>query len=213
MERGREKSRPHLTMETQLIESTLLYCPKGDGLDHLKIDLAQIYTLESRKIEAATVNKTKAPELMNAMERGYSELSQIIPHVEYELSVAQDMANQRAAIVNLDEAPRILKEKGLVTARNLAGSADMREAVLHQDQEYLKLKDRVEQIKAIAEFLKGKRKGFEMIFSQVKKIYDSLSQYGQLNRGHNLAGSINDEEVSAEDNISSVSNNIGSPRY
>ena len=199
-------------MENQLIESSALNCPLGDGRDYLYINMTEIYTIEARKIEVACVTKTKAPELMQIFERGYSEVSRILPRVAYELSVAEDERNKRAAVVHLDEAPRILKEKGLANSRNPAGSADLREAVLNQDQEYLRLKDRVEQIKAVYEFLKLRLKGFEMAFSSVKKIYDSLSQYGQLNKAQNYSGGIPDNEISAEDNMSSVPG-FGTPRY
>lgn len=181
-------------------ELTKLECPNGNGIGVLSIDLSNIYYLEARKSEVAMVNKFKAPELMQAFEEGYSLCAKMLPRIAYELSVAKQEVDKREAVVNLDEAPRILKEKGLVTDRNPAGAADMREAVLNADEEYIKLKDRAEFIRAIFKTIEGKQKGFEMSFSAVKKVYDSLSQYGQLQGG-------------ADTSIEVGSTNVGKPRY
>jgi hypothetical protein len=187
-------------MNDMSITTTTLFCPNGKGDTQLPINIVNICNLEARKHEVAMVNKIKAPELMQCFEEGFSECAKVLPRIAYELSVAKNEVSKREAVVNLDEAPRILREKGLTTGHSPAGGADMRDAVLKADKEYIDLQDRVEQIKAIYEFIRGKQKGFEMSFSAVKKVYDSLSQYGALQGG-------------ADTSIEVGGTNVGKPRY
>lgn len=153
----------------------------------LELDLSEINLLESRKIEVASVTKSKAAELMSAMERGYSQIASVlIPQVQWELTQAESVADQRKAVVMLDDAPRILREKGLVTAKNPSGSADQRENILALDKEYQGLRNTVEMLDAVYELLKGKMRGFEMSYQAVKKVYDSLNTYGASTRLDNV---------------------------
>lgn len=159
--------------------------PNGDSTSIINLDMVEVRTLEARKDEVATINKLKAPELMRAMEKGYSIVATtLLPRISYELSVAEQCADERKAVVMLDMAPQILKDKGLLSARNPSGSIDQRENVLAMDTEYKSRRDTVEKLKAVQELLKGKMRGFEMSYGAIKKVYDSLSTYGALEKSH-----------------------------
>lgn len=118
------------------VSTSLLKVPIVGG-KILTLDLKEVRELEARKIEIGGVNKLKAPELMQAMERGYSLVAQtMLPAVAYQLAKAEEAADERKAVVMLDIVPELLAKKGLTTARNPSGSADQRENVLALDIEY-----------------------------------------------------------------------------
>lgn len=195
--------------------SDILRLPKGSSEGGLfSLELTEVHKLEARKVETACVTKSKAPELMHAMEQGYSIVStKLLPVVAYELSQARQAADERKAVVMLDEAPRILQEKGLATSRNPSGSEGQRESVLAMDEEYKLLQDKVEMLKATFELLKGKLRGFEMSFSTVKKVFDSLNQYGSMPRGGSIGLQELPDGAEAGDQVDSAGRLIGTPRY
>lgn len=154
----------------------LLKCPAGTpGTPDRAIEMAEIYRLEARKQEIATVNKHNAPELMQSFIDGFGHAARAAVQLEWELNQANKYAEERKAIVYLEVAPAYLQEKGLVRAANPSGSEDQRKAVLARDKEYMALQDRVAMIEATNEYLRLKMKGFEMAYQAVKKVYDSLS--------------------------------------
>jgi hypothetical protein len=167
------------------VSGDLLHLPNAaTGEGSFVLDLSEVHRLEARKVEVASVTKFKAPELMQQMERGYYVVStKLMPLVAFQLSQAEQALDARKAVVMLDEAPRILREKGLVTSRNPSGSADQRESVLALDKEYAQLKNTAEMIKAVYELLKGKRHGFEMSFRAIQKSFDSLNQFTRGSQG------------------------------
>lgn len=192
------------------VSTSLLKVPIVGG-KILTLDLKEVRELEARKIEIGGVNKLKAPELMQAMERGYSLVAQtMLPAVAYQLAKAEEAADERKAVVMLDIVPELLAKKGLTTARNPSGSADQRENVLALDIEYKDLKNTVDMLQAVKELLKGKMKGFEMAYGAVKKVYDSLSTYGVLGNSSpaDLSSGISDDLESGD-----TDEMIGTPRY
>lgn len=151
--------------------SKLLVCPSGDpNRTSLKFEMAEVLQVEARINEVAYVTPEKAPELLSTFNRTFLDLTRKISLVELERQKAVREANKRKSVVILDEAPRILREKNLTKDSNPAGSADLREAVLNNDDPYLNLLERVDQISAIHELLRGKLKAIEMAYTSVKKI-------------------------------------------
>jgi hypothetical protein len=198
-------------MSFQADQNTLTV-PRGTpGAGLMALDLAEVRQLEARKEEVSSISKAKAPELMRAMEKGYSLLStQLIPMIGFELAQAEQAADERKAVVMLDEAPRILQEKGLAKPNNPGGTADQRENILALDKEYKALRNTVEMLKAVEALLKGKARGFEMSYQSVKKVYDNLDGFGAVRNFHTPvpdAADVGDEITSAGQL------KLGSPRY
>lgn len=163
---------------------TELIIPAGNPeLPDRHIDMVNLYQLESRKQEVATVNKMYAPELMRAFEQGYGLASRAMVGVRLEIDRAKEALNKRKAVVMLDIAPTVLREKGLTTKASPAGAVELREAVLSSDEIYLDLLDRFNRLEAAYELLKIKAKGFEMSFQSVRKVYDDLSKVNILLNG------------------------------
>lgn len=156
------------------IDQHFLTVPSGDpNKDPQKYDIEKMWKLEARRPEISTVTKVNAPELMQAFTDGYGITSRICAKLEGELEQAESAMEARKATVYLDEAPKILKQKGVVRDSNPSGSEEQRKAVLALDKEYKNLKDRYDQIKAAKALMNTYSKTFEMAFQSVKKIYDT----------------------------------------
>lgn len=192
----------------QIELGTLLRVPRGTAnTTPLEFDLKNVFGLEKRKDEARYVNSGTAPELMAVFNDGYCEVKKMMNLVNYEYILAKNAADKRKAIVALDVAPQILKDKGLIRTGAPAGSEDLRKAVLDLDNEHSALMEKVAALEAAYEYLAIKAKGFEMAYHAVKKTYDSVRS-GLGDSSHAL--SINTSEI---DHLNIESGIIGKPRY
>lgn len=135
----------------------------------------KIWSLEVRKDEMSTVTKFKAPELMRAMEDGFSTLAPKSALIAKELSRAENAIKHRRAVVLLEVVPEYEKNKG---GRM---SADQREALVVTDPEYMRILDIKDQLESLNKLLRDKMDGFRMAFSAIKKIYDSLMTHDGTN--------------------------------
>ncbi len=194
------------------IKESRLTVPAGTpGAQPIQIDITEIVSLEARKNEVANVTKAKAPELMSAMERGYSAAARLLTNITWEVKKAEDAVEKRKSIVTLEVAPQYLQSRGLVTTRSPGGSEDQRTAVLATDTEYMSLRENVDRLKAVQEYLRVKVKGFEMAFSAIKKVYDTLNAYGMVEGAdRKFPGSSND---AVQPGTTPSSTAIGKPRY
>lgn len=164
-----------------------LVVPSEEGKQPLLLPLTAIYETEHRIGEVATVNAHKAPELLAAFNIAYLNVKDYIVRLHLCLADAEKSSNTRKSIVILDIVPGVLKAKGISNARSPGGSEDQREAVLAQDVEYLKCQDRINMIKAIIELLEGKKQGFEMAYTSVKKILGGETNWADMNKNRNLS--------------------------
>ncbi len=149
-------------------------------------------------MEISAVTPAKAPELLATFNVAYMDLSKMVTLLDTEVVWAKRTADKIKSVVILDRAPVILMQKGLVNAKNPAGSADLRDAVLLADEEYLKATDTLNTIETFRELLKGKLKGIEMAYTSVKKIlgetnahnYGSGARLPAGNEGNAQAGHV-----------------------
>jgi hypothetical protein len=172
-----------------LDNKTVLKVPPANiGQLELEFDMRPIYELEARQREIANVSKVTAPELMQAFIDGYGHASRYAGKLELELKRTESLMEERKAIVYLDEAPRILREKRVVRESNPGGSEDQRKAVLALDVNYMALRDNHDHIEAAVELMRTKMKLFEMSYQSVKKVYDSLSGSNALDGAGSRSG-------------------------
>lgn len=156
----------------------ILTIPRGlPGLSPLQLDLGEIIQIETRIQEIAMITPVKAPELMAVFNHAYAELVKMVASVEFELELAKKHANEVKAVVLLDKAPAILKEKGLTTGKSPGGSEDFRQAVLDCDSDWQRAQEKIIQLKCILTLLEGKQKSIDMAYTAVKKVYGDSSQY------------------------------------
>lgn len=133
----------------------------------LTLDLVRIKQAEARAIEVASVTPTKAPELLATFNQAYLDASNAFSRLRYERDCAEAKVNQIKAEILLDKIPGILKAKGV------SSSADVRQAIIELDAGYQEALDNLSQLEAMVEFVKGKMKFLENAFTSVKKIMDT----------------------------------------
>lgn len=166
-----------------LITGTEIVCPQGrPGESPLVIDLKAILQAEKRQEEVATVNSTKAPELLKTLNRSWLDLSETLSRLFLEKGKAAKALEKRRAELVLNVVPETLKEK------KLSSNDANREAVIQLDQEHERLEDTLMQIQAVVKYLEGKLHSFENAFSSVKKILGNDQPYMRGLPNGNLSG-------------------------
>lgn len=167
--------------------NTNLSIPNGDGVGNpIELSMGSIRRAIERLEEVAIINDHKAPELISCFIKAYADLTDHISRVSSEVVKAKNAVAKRTAIVTLDESPRILREKGLISGRSPAGSEDQRRAVLEVDEEFLKTRDRLQELEAYAELLEGKRDSIERAYLAVRKIIGESFQFRNQRLGSSL---------------------------
>lgn len=152
--------------------------------------------------EIQHVTSLKAPELLATFNKAWRDAAELYAAASLDHVEAIRKVGKVKAIILLDKAPGILKDKGLASARAPGGSEDFRQAVLDTDPDYTHAQEVSDKIECIMELLKGKQKAIEMAFTSVKKIMDDNKSYSY--------------GVSAKDNLSAGDNtdaNVGDEIY
>jgi len=163
----------------------ILTVPRAQpGLEPMRLDLTELQLAESRTKELAYVNKETAQELMYMFNHAYAKVHEMLVSVRYEFEQAQTYAARRKAIVLLDIAPNILKEKGLLSSRSPAGSEDLRQSVLDIDAEYFDYQQKINALKALYQYLQGKTEALERNYYAAKKSLDQDRSIGNVNNFH-----------------------------
>lgn len=163
-----------------------LKAPRANG-SFVLIPMLRINTLMSRCQDVATVNTHKAPELLATLNTAWLEIKTAIATLELLMVEAQRVANQRMSVVILDEAPKILLAKGLVTSRTPSGSADQREAILAADTEYDVATNRVALLKAMIQIMKDKQENVENAYNSTKKVLGANNEWSGYSQQRGLS--------------------------
>jgi hypothetical protein len=164
-----------------LIEGTTVLLPSAtEGLPDQVLLLGDIMTAEARQSEVAIVTPVKAPELLHLFNKAWIDTDKIVKGLAADVVKAEAAVARRRATILLYEAEDFLK------TRNVASTKDSRDAVITLDPKFQALQDRVDQLFAAQEWLKGKMKGFENSYSSVKKImgedaYNMATRIGNPN--------------------------------
>lgn len=154
----------------QISKPTTLELPTSNPGQTFTIEMGKVWALEERKEEIAYVTRTKAPELMRAMEEGFSELAPKLATVSSALTRVDNEMKRRKAVILLDIVPEREATKGKL-------NAEQKLAVVELDEDYARLADAHVFLEAANRLLRDKMDGFRMAFSAVKKVYDGLSSY------------------------------------
>lgn len=159
-----------------LITKDEIVCPTGKpGAQSIIIDLRPISKVEVRIDEIQALTKEKAPELLSQFIIAWKELHQNMVLLTKELNDAKRHSDRVRGRLILDEIPKQLEVKGLATSRSPAGSADLREAMLTQNEEYQETLTRIDYLTAVIELLDGKLTAFDMAFTSIKKVIGDIS--------------------------------------
>lgn len=163
--------------------SDAIICPPGKpGGKPTVIDMAKITMAGYRESEVAIVTRVKAPELLAVFNEAWRDLHDVVAKLEAEKNAAEREVEDRAACVTLEVAPDKLRSLGLPC------NAKTLDAVVNLDEEYKRLCDVYDEIKAVQEFLKGRMKSFENSYNSVKKIMGDDPRNGLQKRDQHLTG-------------------------
>lgn len=135
--------------------------PNSGGL---ALDLNEILAVEARIGEIAHVNPHKAPELLAAFNKAWLDAGDHLNKLEEEINNGEQYIGQVRGEILLDRADGILRERGL------KGSADLRQAIVDTDPEYIEASSRLRALQAARASLKNKQKAFEMAYHSVRRI-------------------------------------------
>lgn len=171
----------------------IITVPRGlKELRPVEIDLDQILRAEARIRDIASVTKEKSQELMAVFNVGYVECGRHVAVLSGEEVLAKRHADRVRSVVILERVPKVLAERGLASAKNPAGSEDLRKAVLDGDMEYGEAVARVDEISRYVEFMKSKQKGLEMAYHAIRKLFGDHS-FSSL--GNGSAGAVSSVRV------------------
>lgn len=139
----------------------------------LRLEMSVIREAETRLIEAKTVNPATYLDLANCYNESYRVLKQHISNIGYQLLLAKKALEVAKADVILGEYAEYLKDKP-----KSAGSADLRDAFLIRNEDYLAATDRINQLTALQTNFEGKIKVLENVNSYMKQEMYLVSKGG-----------------------------------
>lgn len=141
-----------------------------------KLDLSATTSAERRLIEARTVNPLTYSDLEHAFNESYRELKGNLAKIGYMRDEADKALRRAKAGALIDKYPEFMKDRP-----KSQDNADMREAFLIRDDEYVAALDRVNQLKATEALFDGKIKVMENVCRYMKKQMDLILRSGLSN--------------------------------
>lgn len=143
-----------------------------------RLDISFVYQAEDRIDEVQFVTPHKAPELLAFFNRVWLRLGEILSRLEGMLNTAKTKQDLVKAEILLDKCDAIFKEKGLKP------SVDLRASVVSMSEDYQKVSNEVDSLKAAIALLEGKHKGIEMAYLSVRKIVGESAYNMRNSSGH-----------------------------
>jgi len=128
------------------------------------LELQQTQEAMSRIGEISIINPSSMPELLACFGKALVELNRALAVISVEIVKVSHKVDKRKAILLLDEMP------GILTAKNLKSSEDVRNAILSLDESYSKLCEQKDILEAVFDNLKGKSKNLELALYSIKTI-------------------------------------------
>lgn len=140
--------------------------PRGDGVgEPIILDISAVVKAESRLRDVAIVNTHNAAELLAVFNEHWLTLHRNVTQLTYERNRADDAAKRAFAEALLDCNDDAVKKRG-----HSKTSQDLREALATVNILVIAARDRLNEIKAVLDYLVGKRQAFENAYNSVKKL-------------------------------------------
>jgi len=148
--------------------ANLTILPYKPGGISLTLDLAPCFVAEARIHEISFADKQRAKDLFSEFTRAYIYASKLHAMCKLHVFRATTASRRRRSIVLIDIIPEKVKEKGLTTSRSATGAADIREAFIYTDTEYLACEDARAALEAAEQLMFGKMMAFREAADAVK---------------------------------------------
>lgn len=145
-------------------------------------DLLDAAAACARQPEVAFVNYDKAPELLSALNRGYSLLGEAVAFLQSAARQAKTAVERRRAYMLTVGVPQVLAA-ALAAGKELPNVKEIREAVVARDQQIEQEQDTLEALTALAELLKVRRDSLRDSFSAVKALVGNVQLRSSLPSG------------------------------
>jgi hypothetical protein len=107
----------------------------------LDFELDIVYKAESRISSIVGANLETAQYLQGLFGSAFAVLADVMGVIVKEIELSTIASRKCRAKILLDKAPNIVAEKGLGSAKNSTGNADIREAILYSDEEFCKIEE------------------------------------------------------------------------
>lgn len=140
--------------------ANLIIAPYRVGGIALTLDLQPCFVAEARIHEISFADKQRAKDLFSEFTRAYIYASKLHAMCKLHVFRATTASRRRRSIVLIDIIPGKVAEKGLSTSRSTTGAADIREAFIYTDEEYLACEDARAALEAAEQLMFGKMMAF-----------------------------------------------------
>lgn len=154
-------------------DSAALEIPAFGKSPALKLQMGSIKEAEKRIIEAKTVNPITYSDLEHCFNEAYRVLKSHLSAIGYQIAMAEKAIKEAKSNILLDRYPQFMKDKP-----KSQDNADMREAFMMRDQDYLAAIDRLNQLKALESNFDGKIKVMENVCRYMRKQMDLVLRSG-----------------------------------
>lgn len=139
----------------------------------LLLDMVKIREAEQRILEAKTVNPSTYADLEHSFNESYRDLKRHLSAIGYQLAMSEKALREAKANVILGSYAEHMQGKP-----KYQDNADLRDAFLMKDPDYLAAMDRVAQLKALESNFDGKIKVMENVCRYMRKKMDLLLRSG-----------------------------------
>jgi hypothetical protein len=129
------------------------------------IEIGDIVKAEARLQEVANVNSHNAAELLSTFNERWLQLHQNVNRLTFEKNKAEEAAKFAYSQAILDCNDETVKARG-----HNKTSADLREAIANVNPSVRSARERLNQIKAVLDYMSSKARAFENGYNSVKKL-------------------------------------------
>lgn len=150
-----------------------LEIPAFGKLPAFSMDMGKIREAESRYLEAKTVNPSTYADLEHSFNEAYRDLKRHMSTIGYQLAFADKALRQAKANVLLGSYAEFMQGKP-----KSHDNADLRDAYLINDPDYVAALDRVNQLKALESNFEGKIKVVENVCRYMRQKMYLISKSG-----------------------------------
>jgi hypothetical protein len=165
---------------SQIVNQTMTL-PAMGKVPAVSFEMGNIREAEKRIIEAKTVNPITYADLEGCFNESYRDLKKHLSSIGYQVALTEKAMEQAKSTVLLDIYPEFLKSNDMKKSQD---NADLRQAVLMRDTDYLAALDRFNQLKALESMMDGKIKVMENTCRYMRKQMDLILRSGLSNANH-----------------------------
>ena len=155
------------------LDKTTLVVPAFGKSPALSLEMGSIRSAEIRYVEAKTVNPSNYSDLEHTFNESYRDLKRHLSTIGYYLTLANKALREAKANVVLGSYAEYMSGKP-----KYQDNADLRDAFLMKDADYLAAMDRVAQLQALESNFEGKIKVVENVCKYMRQKMYLISKSG-----------------------------------